>query len=64
MAGRAREEAGRHHGNQQRHCVEGLVDARPPVLPPGDVAAVLENGEILADLHAHLGAEPLAELRY
>ena len=60
--GLAAEQAGRHDDQQQGGAVQRPVDALLPVLPPGDVVAVLEDRELGAGLCADLGGEPVAEL--
>jgi hypothetical protein len=57
----AGEESGGDDDEQQRDGVEGLVNALLPVVAPGDVGAVLEDGEGLPGLGADLGGQLLAE---
>ncbi|CAM5688517.1 hypothetical protein SGLAM104S_07720 [Streptomyces glaucescens] len=62
-ARRAAEQTRGDDDQQQRHRVQRLVDALLPVLAPGDVVAVLEDGEFLAGLRPDLRGEPFPELR-
>lgn len=60
-ASRAKEETWGDDRDQQRDCVQGLLDPCSPVLPPSDVVSVLKDREFLAGLRLDFGAQPLAE---
>ena len=61
-AGGAAEKTGGDDDQQQCHRVQCLVKPLLPVLPPGDVMAILKDQKLLAGLHPDLGAESLTEL--
>src|SRR5690348_15187358 len=61
--GRATEKAGGNYRYQKSHRIQRLVNTLLPVLPPGDIVAVLEDQKLLACLHPDLGGKSLAELR-
>jgi hypothetical protein len=53
-------EAGGNDGDEERHRVERLFEALLPVIAPLNDFAVLEDGELDADLHPDFVAQALA----